>query len=239
MKKICFIVAMAAEAKPLIQHFGLMHQGGRFGQAPSQVYQGNYKNIEITLVTNGKDADTGFDYIGCEAATLSTHLAIAYYHPDIIINAGTAGGFASKGAKIGDVYLGHKYIVFHDRRVDIPGWNRMGQGYFPCIDSDEIARLGGFKQGICTTGSSLDMTEDDAEQMRQTGGEVKDMEAAAVAWVAQLYKTPILCVKAITDLVGADRPTAQQFDDNLSMATQKLKDACFKIVDEHLLRKKK
>ena len=47
MKKICFIVAMAAEAKPLIQHFGLMHQGGRFGQAPSQVYQGNYKNIEI------------------------------------------------------------------------------------------------------------------------------------------------------------------------------------------------
>lgn len=42
MKKICFIVAMAAEAKPLIQHFGLMHQGGRFGQAPSQVYQGNY-----------------------------------------------------------------------------------------------------------------------------------------------------------------------------------------------------
>ena len=55
MKKICFIVAMAAEAKPLIQHFGLMHQGGRFGQAPSQVYQGNYKNIEITLVTNGKE----------------------------------------------------------------------------------------------------------------------------------------------------------------------------------------
>ena len=50
----------------------------------------------------------------------------------------------SKGAKIGDVYLSHKYIVFHDRRVDIPGWNRMGQGYFPCIDSDEIARLGGF-----------------------------------------------------------------------------------------------
>mgnify|MGYP000633281214 CR=1 FL=1 len=227
MKKICFIVAMAAEAKPLIQHFGLMHQGGRFGQAPSQVYQGNYKNIEITLVTNGKDADTGFDYIGEPTPWNGT---------DIIINAGTAGGFASKGAKIGDVYLSHKYIVFHDRRVDIPGWNRMGQWYFPCIDSDEIARLGGFKQGICTTGSSLDMTEDDAEQ---TGGEVKDMEAAAVAWVAQLYKTPILCVKAITDLVGADRPTAQQFDDNLSMATQKLKDACFKIVDEHLLRKKK
>ena len=157
MKKICFIVAMAAEAKPLIQHFGLMHQGGRFGQAPSQVYQGNYKNIEITLVTNGKDADTGFDYIGEPTPWNGT---------DIIINAGTAGGFASKGAKIGDVYLSHKYIVFHDRRVDIPGWNRMGQWYFPCIDSDEIARLGGFKQGICTTGSSLDMTEDDAERRR-------------------------------------------------------------------------
>ncbi|MCP9612741.1 phosphorylase family protein [Coprobacter tertius] len=234
MKKICFIVAMMAEAKPLIRHFSLIHQGGRFGQAPVQAYRGVYKDKEIILVVNGQDSETGLDYIGCEAATLSTHLAITFYQPDIIINAGTAGGFASKGAEVGDIYLSHKYIVFHDRRVDIPGWNRMGQGYFRCIDSDKIALAGGFKQGICTSGSSLDMTAEDAEQMRQTGGEIKDMEAAAIAWVAQLYNVPLLCVKAITDLVGGGS-TPEQFDKNIAMATSKLKDACFRIVDEDLL----
>lgn len=233
MKKICFIVAMQAEADPLIGHFGLKSLGAVFSPAPCHVFQGIYKDLEITLVTNGKDDETGLDYVGCEAATLTAQLAIAHYCPDLVVNAGTAGGFASKGACVGDVYLSHKYIVFHDRRVGVPGWDRMGKGYYPCIDSDSLARSGGFKQGICTTGSSLDMIAEDAVQMQQTGGEIKDMEAAAIAWVAQLHHTPLLCVKSITDLVGAEKPTASQFRENLNMATRRLGEACFKIVDEY------
>ncbi|WP_455498716.1 phosphorylase family protein [Coprobacter sp.] len=235
MKKICFVVAMEGEAKPLIRHFGLRHIGGRFGQLPSQAYEAFYAGKEITLITNGVDSETGLDYIGCEAAVLSAHLAISSFPPDLIINAGTAGGFASKGAQIGDVYLSDRYVVFHDRRVAIPGWDKMGQGYLPCADCRNIASRIRAKLGVCTSGSSLDITEEDLEQMKQTGGEVKDMEAAAIAWVASLYHIPLLCVKAITDLVDTGHPTPEQFNDNFLLATQRLDDACFRLIDEKLI----
>lgn len=235
MKKICFIVAMMAEAKPLIQHFGLLAVPGRFGAYPMQAFEANYQGLEIILVLNGRDSDTKLDYIGCEAGALSAHLAIASYHPDILVNIGTAGGFAAKGAAIGDVFLSDKYVVFHDRRVAIAGWDRMGQGYYPCVDASAIAHKAGFKLGICTTGSSLDMTLEDEAQMQQTGGEIKDMEAAAIAWVAQINRTPLICVKTITDLVDSGRPTDEEFTENLQLAAQRLEEASFKLIDEDLL----
>lgn len=236
MKHICFIIAMKAEAKPLIQHFNLLEMAGCFGQLPIKAYRSTYKNNTITLILNGKDSNTGLDYIGCEAATLTTHLAISRFSPDIIINAGTAGGFISKGAAIGDIYLSHKYIVFHDRRVAIPGWEEMGTGYFPTINTDLLAQRSGYKQGVCTTGSSLDLIPADLVEMEKTGGSVKDMEAAAIAWVASLYQTPMFCVKAITDLVDSGHPTPFEFQKNIKLATENLRDACFKIIDEGWLK---
>ena len=34
---------------------------------------------------------------------------------------------------------------------------------------------------------------------------VKEMEAAAIAWVCGLYQKPLICVKAITDIVDGGR----------------------------------
>ena len=34
---------------------------------------------------------------------------------------------------------------------------------------------------------------------------VKEMEAAAIAWVCSLYAKPLICVKAITDIVDGGR----------------------------------
>ncbi len=36
---------------------------------------------------------------------------------------------------------------------------------------------------------------------------VKEMEAASIAWVCGMYKTPFFCVKAITDIVDGGRPS--------------------------------
>lgn len=33
------------------------------------------------------------------------------------------------------------------------------------------------------------------------GATIKEMEAAAIAWSANLFGTPMFCVKAITDIV--------------------------------------
>jgi Phosphorylase superfamily len=43
--------------------------------------------------------------------------------------------------------------------------------------------------------------------MTQHGATIKEMEAAAVAWVAQLFGKPMFCVKAVTDIVDGDRPS--------------------------------
>lgn len=43
--------------------------------------------------------------------------------------------------------------------------------------------------------------------MTRHNAAVKEMEAAAIAWVAGLFRKPMFCVKAVTDIVDGGRPT--------------------------------
>jgi nucleoside phosphorylase len=52
-------------------------------------------------------------------AALATYLAVESLKPDLLINAGTAGGFESKGMAIGDVLVSST-IHNHDRRMLLP-----------------------------------------------------------------------------------------------------------------------
>ena len=230
MQKICFIIAMMAEAKPLIERFGLQQIEWYFGDMPTQLYSGIINGKELNIVLNGQHE--GLDLVGCEAATLTAELAISRIQPDLVINAGTCGAFKADGARIGDVYLSQGSVMFHDRRVgDDGGWAEMGLGNYPCIDATHIAEALGLKSGKCTTGSSLDMTDTDLRIIRSNGGQLKDMEAGAIAYVASLHKTPLLCVKSVTDLCDGGRATEEEFRENLHMASQALKDACTKIIE--------
>ncbi len=229
-KKICFVVAMSAEAMPLIDAFGLTEDSGFAGELPMRGFVGNYRGMQLSLVVNGKDKDTGLDLIGTQAATLATQFAVEKYSPQLIINAGTAGAFGTKGAQIGDVYLSRDYIVFHDRRVPVAGWDKQSIGYFPVWDVASLLPLG-FKSGIVTTGNSLDMPEHDEENIRKIGGEIKEMEAAAVAWICKLHGIPLFCVKAVTDLMDSGIPSHEEFKKNLQVATENLRNGVFKIID--------
>eukprot|EP00955_Chlamydomonas_euryale_P083324 363838-Chlamydomonas_euryale.AAC.4 len=63
----------------------------------------------------------------------------------------------------------------------------------------------GFKAGVISSGNSLDYTDKDMAIMLEHGVAVKEMEAAAIAWVCDLYHKPLLCVKAVTDIVDGGR----------------------------------
>ncbi|MCI23639.1 5'-methylthioadenosine/S-adenosylhomocysteine nucleosidase, partial [Trifolium medium] len=52
-----------------------------------------------------------------------------------------------------------------------------------------------------STGDSLDMTEQDESSITAYDATVKDMEGAAVAYVADLLKVPAIFVKAVTILI--------------------------------------
>lgn len=46
-----------------------------------------------------------------------------------------------------------------------------------------------------STGNSLDCTDTDMEIMNKHEAAVKEMEGAAISWVAQMFGAPLLCVK--------------------------------------------
>lgn len=80
-------------------------------------------------------------------------------------------------------------------------------------------------------GNSLDYTDKDMQIMTQHKAVVKEMEAAAIAWVAQLFKKPMFCVKAVTDIVDGDKATQEEFLDNLHSAAAALQQVLPKVLE--------
>ena len=231
--KICYIVAMRAEAKPFIEHYKVELQEGFFAPLPCLCYRGTIGSNELYVVLNGEQH--GSDLVGCEAASVATLAAIQRLQPDLVINSGTCGAFERNGAAIGDVYLGSA-VMFHDRRV--PGddaWGTQALGNYPVwAGTSELANRLGLKQGKVTTGSSLDMQPCDEEIIRQNHGELKDMEGAAVAFVCSLLNVPVLFVKSVTDLCDNAADTFETFSKNLAMASEELRKANIRVIDQLL-----
>ena len=220
-------VAMRDEAAPLIERLGLHAAPGALPTwAPMRawrgVVQGDEATEEVALVTHGVDGRFDVDLIATQPATLAAHLAIDHFRPRLLINAGTAGGFARRGARVGDIFLSRPPVVFHDRRIPLPGFAGSGLGGYPCLDGSALAEALGVKAGLISTGNALDMPDCDRIAMEQTGADAKEMEAAAIAWICELRAVPILAIKAITDLVDGHAPTEQQFLEHLRIASAEL-----------------
>ncbi|MBR6203431.1 MAG: hypothetical protein IKQ62_10540 [Bacteroidaceae bacterium] len=230
MKRICYVVAMVAEAKPFIERYHIQEVKGFFAPLPCLLYEGEVDGVTLDVVLNGQEH--GSDLIGCEAATMATLSAIQRLHPDIIINSGTCGGFRAKGAEIAKVYIGNG-VMFHDRRV--PGddtWATQSLGNYPVWEgSEKLAQRLGYEMGKVTTGSSLDMQPCDQEIIQKNGGELKDMEGAAVGFVCSLFQVPILYVKSVTDLCDSGAETFEEFSRNLHQACDALKVANERVID--------
>ena len=224
-------MAMEDEAKPIVQALGLTYRGKLLDPLPMEFFEGKYKSLYIDLVTSGKCDKFNVDHIGPQAAILNTATAVSRLQPDLIINPGTAGGFIKAGGSIGDVYLSYPMICYHDRRIPLPGFDAYGIGSYYCYDTREMSAKLGLKTGIVSTGSSLDYTDKDIELIRSYGGVVKEMEAASIAWVADLYKTPFFAIKSITDLVDGSTPTEEEFLKNLSSASIALSRELLRVVD--------
>jgi 5'-methylthioadenosine nucleosidase len=228
--RIAMIMAMAAEANPIIDRLKLSAQGQIYPKLPMQLYSGNLGNSSIHLIISGKCNRYGVDHIGTQAAVLNSHLAIDFLVPDIIINPGTAGGFKKDNASIGDVYLGHPHVCFHDRRINLPGFKEYGIGYYPCFKSDEIAKVLELKTAVISSGNSLDCTPKDIEIMESHYGTIKDMEAASVAWVSQLHSIPFIAIKAINYLIDGDVPTEEEFLKNLQKTSETLSEKTYQLL---------
>ncbi|CAM8936699.1 unnamed protein product [Rhodiola kirilowii] len=229
---ILFIIAMQKEALPIERELGLTEDTSGFFPkgVPWERYHGIYKDLHVNLVTPGKDPLLGVECVGTVPAALVTYASIQALKPDLIINAGTAGGFKARGACIGDVYL-ISNVAFHDRRIPIPVFDQYGVGSRPAISTSNLAEALNLKVGKLTTGDSLDMCPTDEAGIVANNATVKDMEGASIAYVADLLKVPVLYLKAVTDIVDGDRPTSEEFLENLASVTAALEKTVTRVIN--------
>ena len=89
--------------------------------APMVAWAGAHGSMLLRVVWCGHDARFGTNCVCTTAAAVACYAAVGALFrgappPELVISAGTAGGFAASGARLGDVYLGSK-CVFHARRM--------------------------------------------------------------------------------------------------------------------------
>ncbi|KAK6143421.1 hypothetical protein DH2020_023769 [Rehmannia glutinosa] len=201
ISNILFIIAMQTEAAPLVNKFQLAEEPNSvFPEGvPWLRYYGKYKDLNVNIVCPGKDTSLGVDCVGTVSASLLTYASIQALRPDLIINAGTCGGFKEKGASIGDVFLASD-VAFHDRRIPIPVFDLYGVGT---------------RQAFFTPNLAKEL----------------NLKGAAIAYVADLLKVPAIFLKAVTDIVDGDKPTAEEFLENLAAVAAALDQAATRVVD--------
>ncbi len=228
---------MEAEASPFVNQLGLQPDTSFFPtETPFHAFRGKHNDCNLTVITNGKDEvhGTGVDNVGTVPAAVATFLALqkmkADDPADLLINAGTCGGFQRKGADIGDVFL-TTAVANHDRRIAIPDFTPYGIGRIESTSVENLASHMNAKLGVCTTGNSLDFHELDSRHMLENDASVKDMEAAAIAWASEMWSTPDFGVKVVTDIVDGDKPSHEEFLENLGTAAQSLQSALPKVID--------
>ena len=182
IKTIAVLVAMEAEAEPLVSLLNLAPcpKSHHHAPLPSVVRSGvidfnnksgdgegeEERKCEIVVVTCGNDAVHGVDSVGTVNAALAAYEVLKTHEPDVLVNCGTAGGFKAKGCAIGDVFLVDE-VKYHDRRIPIPTFTKYG---ISAIETWKTPKMrehfhAELKSGVCSTGNSLDATDTDREMM--------------------------------------------------------------------------
>jgi 5'-methylthioadenosine nucleosidase len=127
MKCIAVVMAMATEASPILTQLDARAIPA-IPLMPFKFFEANRNGCRVIISVNGRDKRHGVDSIGTEAAALNTYFVADRYNPDLLISAGTAGGWMHQGTEIGDVFVSDQKFVHHDRRIAIPGLDEYGIG---------------------------------------------------------------------------------------------------------------
>lgn len=214
MKSIVVIMAMRAEAEPLMQRLGAVSVPLET-PLPLQAFQCEIDGCVVTVMVNGRHPRLGVDLIGTDGATISSMFAITTFDPDLVITAGTAGGRRSETMNIGDVVLARERFVYHDRRIPLPGFQELGVGSFPALPVGSMAAELGWQTGVISTGNSFGETAEELVMFDQSGAIAVDMESAAVAAVCEMHGVPVTGIRVISNYMGEADSAAAEFEREL------------------------
>ncbi|UPR02211.1 nucleoside phosphorylase [Chloropicon primus] len=230
-KTVVIVMAMEAEAKPFVEHLQLKKDETIFPKGfKAECYAGSLDTTKVYLILNGKCHKYNVDIVGTVGGAVTTFAAIQALHPDVIINAGTCGGFKAMGGEVGSIYLCTRFLN-HDRRIAIPGFDAFGVGELKTVDLNQgLLDHVGAKNGVVSTGNSLDMVKEDEHYIKLHKATCKDMEGAAVAYICDQLGVPMFALKSVTDIVDGEHPTPEEFLKNLGTAAKCLQEALPKVL---------
>ena len=149
---------------------------------PQEKIEVNIPNAEVIYVETG---------MGKVNAAKKTMRAICEYHPDMVINIGSAG---TLNHKVGDIFVCNHFIDRDLRKVTLDGVVSELE-----FGNDAINRIFtgcDLMYGTCNTGDSF------ITQGNYIEGDVIDMESFAEADVCREMGVPFFAVKYVTDVVG-------------------------------------
>jgi 5'-methylthioadenosine nucleosidase len=225
-RRVLLFVAMEAEAAPIARVLGLAPDRLPIGSAG--VRSGRASSVEISLLTPGICAETRVDRIGPVHAAATLARALERMQCDLVVNAGTAGGFESQGQRIADLIIARD-TLFHDARVALDGYDAVARAHTRLSpDEKMLAHLAAAldaRVGLVSTGASLDATAGELASFARHRALAKEMELAALSVVCREHGLPLVAVKGITDLVDHHEPTHAAFLRNLARTCHRIAEA--------------
>ncbi|MFT3838899.1 MAG: hypothetical protein QM723_18105 [Myxococcaceae bacterium] len=195
-KPIVVLVSANAEWKPVLErHAGVTVQQTPYGEwFTAEVGKGAKKRSVIYM-------HGGF---GKVQAAGSTQYAIDQWHPALMVNIGTCGGFEG-GVSAGDVVLVEKTIIY-DLIEQMGDSQETIDFYSSALDTkfagDKLPK--GFRRGMLLSADRDIVAADVPALKKRFKGIAADWESGAIAFVARHNQTPLFILREVSDVVHSD-----------------------------------
>ncbi|SFA69619.1 adenosylhomocysteine nucleosidase [Lentibacillus halodurans] len=182
--------------------------------------QGKLSGRDVVLLKSG---------IGKVNAAMAATILHERFSPALIINTGSAGGFASD-LDVGDIVISTQ-VVHHDVDVTAFGYAYGQVPDMPAMyaaDTDLVANAGQaiaqlgvhYHEGMIATSDSFMGDPEKVDEVRKKFPTMMaaEMEAAAIAQVCYQYETPFVVIRALSDIAG--KQSSISFDTFLETAAK-------------------
>ena len=185
-----------------------------------EVHSGNINDHEVFVTRCG---------IGKVASALAAGILIQAYHPDLVINSGSAGGFAPE-LNVGDIVVATK-LIQHDVNLTHFGYELGQPAGMPAVFEmhndwhqqalNQVGQIGIHgMSGLIISGDAFIGTDEQSAQLMSAfpTAVAVEMEGAAIAQACHILNVDCLVIRAISD--HANKASTMTFEEYLPLAAK-------------------
>jgi adenosylhomocysteine nucleosidase len=178
-----------------------------------QVVKGIFPDVKVEETPFGECFETAIETWnptffhggwGKTAAAATTQYVIDHYHPDLLVNLGTCGGFEGK-IEEGIIILVERTIIY-DIVEKMTGLEEAIDHYSTKLDLNWLPRItpSPVSRGLLVSADRDIMLEDIPMLVEKYEAVAADWESGSIAWVAKKNNQRLLILRGVSDLVGGD-----------------------------------